>query len=117
MQASNPGHLPGLNRRGFIRAATAGLAVTSAVEADEDSSPTSKKDEPAKKKLTTFQIACMTLPYARFSLQRALEGIRSAGYRYVAWGTTHQEDGKRVPVLPSDASPEKARELAKKCRG
>jgi sugar phosphate isomerase/epimerase len=45
------------------------------------------------------------------------QGIRSAGYRYVAWGTTHQEDGKRVPVLAGDASPDKARELAKKCRG
>ena len=34
---------------------------------------------------TEFQVACMTLPYSRFPLQRALTGIKSAGYDYVAW--------------------------------
>jgi sugar phosphate isomerase/epimerase len=34
----------------------------------------------------------------------------------VAWGTTHKEDGKDVPVLAPDAPPEKAKELAKRCR-
>ena len=65
---------------------------------------------------TRFQIACMTLPYSRFPLSRALTGIRKAGYDHVAWGTTHQENGQRVPVLAEDAPPEKAKELAKKCR-
>lgn len=32
------------------------------------------------------QLACMTLPYARFSFERALEGIAGAGYRYVSFG-------------------------------
>jgi hypothetical protein len=42
----------------------------------------------------------MTLPYSRFPLGRALSGIKSAGYRYVAWGTQHLEsDGQQVPVL------------------
>lgn len=67
-------------------------------------------------KPTQFQIACMTLPYSRFPLSRALDGIKSAGFRYVAWGTTHREDGKDVPVLAADAEPEKAKDLAKKCR-
>jgi sugar phosphate isomerase/epimerase len=67
---------------------------------------------------TTFQVACMTLPYARFPLARALTGIRGAGYKYVAWGTTHQEDGggKPVPVLAADAAPKKAKDLAARCR-
>ena len=43
----------------------------------------------------TFQIACMTLPYSQFPLERALTGIKAAGYQYVAWGTTHKEDGRR----------------------
>jgi len=67
---------------------------------------------------TEFQIACMTLPYSQFPFERALTGIKAAGYRYVAWGTTHKEtaSGKRIPVMPIDARPEKAAELARKCR-
>jgi sugar phosphate isomerase/epimerase len=67
---------------------------------------------------TQFQIACMTLPYSAFPLLRALAGIRSAGYRYVAWGTTHREEGqpRPVPVLPPDAPPQQAQELAQRCR-
>jgi sugar phosphate isomerase/epimerase len=67
---------------------------------------------------TRFQIACMTLPYARFPLQRALIGIRNAGYRYIAWGTTHVENpgDKPSPILANDDTPEKARALAKRCR-
>jgi sugar phosphate isomerase/epimerase len=59
----------------------------------------------------------MTLPYSQFSLERALSGIRSAGYEYVAWGTSHKEEGGgNVPVLAADAPPERARELGKRCR-
>lgn len=67
---------------------------------------------------TDFQIACMTLPYSRFPLKRALTGIKTAGYRFVAWGTSHRErpDGAPVPVMPIDAPPIKARQLAKQCR-
>ncbi|HEV3437672.1 MAG TPA: TIM barrel protein [Gemmata sp.] len=65
---------------------------------------------------TKFQIACMTLPYARFPFIRALKGIQSAGYKFVAWGTSHKEEGKDVPVAARDASPEKAKELAVRCR-
>ena len=65
---------------------------------------------------TTFQIACMTLPYSRFPLARALTGIKAAGFRFVAWGVDHTEDGKRVPVLAKDASPATAKELANRCR-
>ncbi len=66
---------------------------------------------------TEFQIACMTLPYLQFPLARALEGIKAAGHRFVAWGTTHKEDGgKPVPVVAPDAPPERAKELAARCR-
>jgi sugar phosphate isomerase/epimerase len=71
---------------------------------------------PPRGKPTQFQIACMTLPYAAFPLERALTGIKKAGYRYVAWGRNHREAGKSVPMLPGDAPPTKARELAKRCR-
>jgi sugar phosphate isomerase/epimerase len=69
-------------------------------------------------KPTEFQIACMTLPYSAFPLNRALSGIRAAGYRFVAWGTAHRETngGERTPVMPIDAPPEKARDLARQCR-
>lgn len=74
--------------------------------------------ESEQKKPTQFQIACMTLPYSQFPLKRALTGIKSAGYKHVAWGTSHRETpgGKRTPVMPTDASPSKAKDLAKQCR-
>jgi sugar phosphate isomerase/epimerase len=71
-----------------------------------------------REKPTQFQIACMTLPYNQYPLARALAGIKDAGYKHVAWGTTHKEtgDGKPVPVMPPDAPPAKARELGQRCR-
>lgn len=102
-----------LNRRRFLQLGAlgaAGLASARLLQADEP--PTSPKAKP-----TTFQIACMTLPYSAFPLQRALEGLKTAGYRHVAWGTTHLEsDGKRVPVLTGDAPLDKAKELGQRCR-
>jgi sugar phosphate isomerase/epimerase len=67
-------------------------------------------------KPTSFQIACMTLPYAPFPMQRALEGIARAGYRYVAWGTTHMESGVKKPVLAVDAPAAESKRLAARCR-
>jgi sugar phosphate isomerase/epimerase len=102
------------DRRSFLQCAAglAGLALSGTGASAAD------KDKPAAKgKPTKFQVACMTLPYARFPLERALTGIKAAGYRHVAWATAHLEaQGKRVPVLAGDAAPEKAKELAKKCR-
>jgi len=96
-----------IGRRAWLRAATAGLAGLAAgvASAADGGRP------------TRFQVACMTLPYSRFSLDRALTGIRSAGYRHVAWGTTHREESGPVPVLAPDASPAVAKELGRKCRG
>lgn len=66
---------------------------------------------------TRFQLACMTLPYAAFPLERALEGIRKSGYEYVAWGTTHQNSaGRRDPVMAKDAPAAEAKKLGDRCR-
>ena len=70
----------------------------------------------AKKPLTQFQVGCTTLPYSSWSLDRALKGIQSAGYKHVALYTTHKEDGKAVPVLPLDGPPDQARDVGKRCR-
>jgi sugar phosphate isomerase/epimerase len=93
-----------MNRRTFLQTSAAALALPHITFAEEKKGP------------TKFQIACMTLPYSRFPLERALKGIKAAGYDYVAWGTTHREEGKDVPVVAKDSSPDKAKELAQKCR-
>src|SRR5438270_905667 len=90
-----PGYL---DRRSWFRVTAAGLAGLSAGVARPGAAGQQTPADPGKK--TRFQVACMTLPYSRFPLQRALTGLQSAGYRYVAWGTTHvEENGERVPVL------------------
>lgn len=102
--------MPEWNRRVFLQASAAGIASTGAAAAQD-----AKQPEPPRP-LTRFQIACMTLPYSAFPLQRALTGLRTAGYRHVAWGTTHREGDKQVPVLAADATLDQARDLAKRCR-
>jgi sugar phosphate isomerase/epimerase len=70
-----------------------------------------------KKNPTRFTHACMTLPYRNYSLERALQGIKNAGYDHVAWGTQHRdENGENRPVMAETAPPEKAAELARRCR-
>ena len=81
-----------LTRRSVLHMMAGGLAGAATTER-----LLAAKPEPNAKP-TDFQIACMTLPYSQFPLQRALDGIISAGYRYVAWGTSHRETpgGKRT---------------------
>lgn len=106
-----PGGTP-LGRRRFLQVTASGTAGAFALARARRADA-----RPAKGNPTRFQIACMTLPYSRFSLERALTGIQRAGYRYVAWGTRHREAGaERVPVIAPDAAPARARELAKRCR-
>jgi len=93
-----------MDRREFLQAGALGLASLAL-------------GQDAKKNPTQFQIACMTLPYSQFPLERSLKGIKAAGYKHVAWGTSHKEDGgKSVPVMAADAPPDKAKELGQKCR-
>jgi sugar phosphate isomerase/epimerase len=109
-----------LPRRKFLQLGAAGLAGLSATASANAAAPVAAAlgGNDKAKTPTRFQIACMTLPYSRFPLQRALEGLRKAGYSYVAWGTAHiEQDGKpAVPVIPSDAPPARAKELAQRCR-
>ena len=96
------------SRRRFLRIGVSGISGAAGLSNLELRcvAVAEEKDKPTK-----FQIACMTLPYSQFPLERALFGIKSAGYRYVAWGTRHKELGdERVPVMPTDAPPERARQ-------
>jgi sugar phosphate isomerase/epimerase len=106
-------------RRTFLQAGAAGLSSLAANSLASAADQAQGNNQPANQRQPTrFQIACMTLPYSRFPLQRALTGLRSAGYTFVAWGTSHMEQpgGKAVPVLAPDAPPAQARELATRCR-
>jgi sugar phosphate isomerase/epimerase len=108
-------HYP--DRRSFLRRSAAGLTGLVAGPALRAAAQEQTASPAAKGMPTRFQIACMTLPYAPFPLERALTGIQKAGYRYVAWGTSHKEaDGKQVPVMPADAAPDRAKELGQRCR-
>jgi sugar phosphate isomerase/epimerase len=110
-----------LNRRNFLQLGTSGIAglalpsLTTAAIIVQQPAP-QPNPPPAQRPPTRFQIACMTLPYSQFPLQRALQGLRNVGYRFVAWGTTHREDGRNVPVIAADAPAERARELGQRCR-
>ena len=67
--------------------------------------------------LTRFRIACMTLPYSAFPLERALAGIEKTGHKYVAWGVSHRDAaGVMRPVLDVKAVPADGAKLATKCR-
>jgi len=80
-----------LTLRNFLRqTATASIATMTALVA-KTSTLSAAEPQTAKGKPTEFQHACMTLPYSGFPLERALTGIKSAGYRYVAWGVKHRE--------------------------
>jgi len=71
----------------------------------------------AQAELTKFQLAGMTLPWSAFPLDRALTGIKAAGFEYVAWGVNHKDStGKMQPVLPLDAPDQAAADLAARCR-
>jgi sugar phosphate isomerase/epimerase len=109
-----------LNRRAWLGTtarALAGISCGAAVPRQAFGLDRSVEAQAADRgKPTRFQIACMTLPYSRFSLDRALTGIKAAGYDYVAWGTTHKEGAAQVPVIAAAAPPAQAKELGKKCR-
>ena len=66
----------------------------------------------AQSRPTKFQLACMTLPYSAFPLERALTGIKTSGYDFVAWGVNHV--GK--PLLAVDAPTSEAKSLSTRCR-
>lgn len=103
------------SRRFFLQCGAAGLAGT---VLNLDGHAQEKSGEKPKGTPAQFQIACMTLPYNQYPLARALSGLQSVGYKYVAWGTSHREEGssKGTPVIAADAPPGKAKELGQRCR-
>jgi sugar phosphate isomerase/epimerase len=107
-----------VHRRQVLRLGVAGLSSLALEKVAGAQQPKAVNEQAIdKSKPTKFQIACMTLAYSRFPLERALTGLKEAGYRYVAWGTNHREpDGKQQPLMPEDAPPEKAKDLGKRCR-
>ena len=108
-----------IDRRSLIKTGAAGLfGITVGANTRAQEKKADRTADESDQKPTQFQIACMTLPYSQYPLQRALAGITEAGYKYVAWGTTHKEAGEAmpVPVMPPDAAPVKARELGQRCR-
>ena len=102
------------NRRDFLAAGAVGAAALTGASTSTAAPVQPVQDKP--KDPTRFQIACMTLPYSRFPFARALTGLRTAGYQYVAWGTTHLEDGKTVPIIAADAPAARGKEVAARCR-
>ncbi len=104
-----------LQRRSFLHLGATGLAGLALGRFGQAQDESTKQ---AIGKPTRFQIACMTLPYSRYPLERALQGIQSAGFKFVAWGTTHRETGESTdtPVMPRDAPPAQAKELGDRCR-
>jgi sugar phosphate isomerase/epimerase len=103
-------HRRSLLKLGALAAGSLALGTTLRGQEKDDQKPAAMP--------TKFQIACMTLPYNQYPLDRALKGIKTAGYEYVAWGTTHREDGQEmpVPVMPPDAPADKAKMLGQRCR-
>lgn len=109
----------GVTRRDFVVTAAALAGFSSSLNPlTRLNGAEETKPKTSDRKPTLFQHACMTLPYSSFPLERALTGIKSAGYQHVAWGVKHREaNGENVPVVAEDASPDVAKELAKRCRG
>lgn len=50
-----------------------------------------------------FKLGCQTLPYSELPLERALEGIAQAGYEYLCFGTTHQQQPVPDPTASDNA--------------
>src|SRR3954452_7153893 len=100
-----------VNRRTSMIASAAGLAQLAL------RSTTHGQEKPTQNS-TRFQTACMTLPYSQYPLARALSGIKSAGFEYVALYTSHKEAGetKAVPVMPPDGPLSRAKEIGQRCR-
>ena len=105
-----------MHRREFL-GALAASGMTSALTATGAAASPAQAPAPRPAAATTFQMACMTLPYAAFPIERALEGIKAAGYPHVAWGVTHKDaSGQTRPAMDVEAPPATAAALARRCR-
>jgi sugar phosphate isomerase/epimerase len=57
-------------------------------------------------------LVCSTLPYTKYDFERALYGIKKAGYSYVGLGITHAG----MPLLTEGTDADTAAGLAEKCK-
>lgn len=106
-----------MKRREFLGGVTSTMLAQALTAPPASALSRRQRQASATRQPTTFQMACMTLPYAAFPLDRALRGIADAGYQHVAWGVTHkEEDGQTRPVIDVDAPPRAASGLAARCR-
>ena len=107
-----------LNRRTWLRIAGAGVACGLARAAEPEASaetgvaPAGDEPPAVREMPTRFQVACMTLPYAKFPLQRALTGIQGGGvpacrlgYNPCRGGWRRDADlGRRCRARPSEGT-------------
>lgn len=114
-----------VDRRTFLRdgviaagaMAAGGAAISIAPARAQRPPPDAAGTAGERKAPTRFLHACMTLPYRNFPFDRALKGIKAAGYDHVAWGMQHREsNGENRLVLAPDAAPARAADLARRCR-
>jgi sugar phosphate isomerase/epimerase len=109
-----------LSRRAFLGLGAYGLGISPfMVRAALGDDSKSKAAGSSSVKPTNFQIACTTLPYGAFPFERALTGLKGAGYSYVAWYNAHREGGpggKPEPILPLDGPLSRAKDLGARCR-
>ena len=78
MSANDSRSRPASSRRQFLQMNAAALSTAAlSVPRSASAAKTSKAPE-SRGRPTEFQIACMTLPYSRFPLDRALEAIGAA---------------------------------------
>ena len=74
-----------LLRRSVLRLGVAGLLGATIGRVVRAQSDAAKQTPSPQSSPTKFQMACMTLPYSQYPLERALSGLKSAGYKHVAW--------------------------------
>ncbi|QGJ69101.1 Hypothetical protein PBC10988_7670 [Planctomycetales bacterium 10988] len=88
------------------------IAVGTVEASPEQNSPPRHPLQPSR-----FLIACSTAPYQSFTFLRAIQGIAKAGFRYVAWGSSHVDfEGESKFLLKPDDATSQAKLYASQCR-
>ncbi len=59
-----------------------------------------------------MQVGCQTLPYSEYPFQRALEGIKNAGYEHLCFGIKHAGEA----LFPPEMTDDDARALCNRAR-
>jgi len=98
-------------RRSFL-AGAAGLAASAAIGARGAPAEAPRPPEKGPPEAgPRWRLACQTLPYRGQTLERALEGIRKAGYRHVMIYHVHRGEPAFAPSLSAEARTDLRRRL------